>query len=126
MHVGWIKQTRLVAGPYPFIGWGSILLGTLVQIGALAAAVLFDVEPPRWMFLANAIFALPVALPCLFLTFRHRRAFIPIIRANDGRVCTSCGYPLEPTHDGKPCPECGTPINLAHFRKIWLKTLGGW
>lgn len=123
--MGWIKQTRIVAGPYPFIGWGCILLGVLAQIGALAVAVVFNVEPPRWMFLAHA-FGLPIALPCLFLAFQRRRAVIVIIRANDGRVCISCGYPIDPQLDHAPCPECGTTINLAHCRKIWLKHLGGW
>lgn len=123
--MGWIKQTRIVNGPYPFIGWGLLALGILVQLGGLVVASALSLGPSRWTGLAN-VFVLPLLVPPFILALRRRRAFIAILRANDGRVCTSCGYPLNAEHDGKPCPECGTPVSLANCRKAWLKHVGGW
>jgi predicted RNA-binding Zn-ribbon protein involved in translation (DUF1610 family) len=126
MHVGWIKQARIVNGPYWFLGVGLLALGMMgPAIGVIIAHNLsFDL--PRWVyFIGVAVF--PFALLCIILSFRQRRRTIAIIRANNGYVCISCGYPIDPKLDHAPCPECGTPINLAHCRKVWSRhLLGGW
>lgn len=125
MHVGWIKQARIVNGPYVLIWIALLALSILVQFGGLVVAISLSLNPPRWTGLAN-VFVLPLLIPVFILALRRRRAFIAIIRANDGYVCISCGYPIDPKLDHTPCPECGAPIDLAHCRKTWLKHIGGW
>lgn len=123
--MGTFKQLRIVNGRLWVPTIAVLPLGAIAQLAALIVVRELSLEPPRWFFAIQA-FPLPFCILGLILTFRHRRRTIAIIRANDGRVCTSCGYPIDAQLDHSPCPECGAAIDLAHCRKVWFKTLGGW
>lgn len=123
--MGWIRLTRLSNGAYWLAAIAAICIALVAQFGTILVFILLSKDPPSWLFAAQA-FVIPVVIPCFVASFRHRWAFTAKLRESDGRVCTTCGYPLNAEHDGKPCPECGTPIDLAHCRKTWLKHVGGW
>ncbi len=124
MHVGWIKQARIVNGPYASIVSTMVAIHIAVTFGSNVVRRL-PIQPPismtTWiLFWAACMFA--IAIP----GFRHRRRRTRFIREHNGHICTSCGYLLTPELDHKPCPECGTPIDLALYRTQWIQALGRW
>lgn len=122
--MGWIKQTRIINGPYWFLAMGLIILGMGGPGIAVIVAYNLSFDLPRWISFTNAA-VLPFAVVCGLLAWRHRRRTVAVIRAHHGHVCTSCGYPLNPELDGKPCPECGRIADLARCRKVWSSYIFG-
>jgi hypothetical protein len=78
-----------------------------------------SVQLGRWIVLCVGIVLLAFTLRLLH--WRMERRLRARLREHGYRICTQCGYTLNPEHDGHPCPECGTPVDLADFEHAWRK-----
>jgi len=114
---GWLDAPQLVRRFYRRM----FLLPVAVPVALITAGLLKDHLPRIGLAHMGAIVVAVAVLMGLWLIAigQWEKRLVQQLRANDYKLCPSCGFQLT-GHDGRcMCPECGTACDLDKVQAAW-------